>query len=129
MLPNRIHATTMKSQHRLTIWVIGESVLSDGIAASLQALQPGSQVVRKGIDLDFFKQYTEQQPQLIIYEKSSPDFERLIQIIRQEPGLCLLGIDLEGKPALLTQNAPILTESMAELSDLVLELARASDTT
>ncbi len=125
MIPNRMDTATMETQNRLTIWVIGESVLSDGIAASLQALQPGSRVVRKRIDLDFIKQFTEQRPQLIIYEKGSPDFERLIQILPQAPGLRLLGIDLEGNPALITQNAPMMTQSMAELSDLVLELARS----
>ena len=76
-----------------TIWIIGNSVLMDGVTACLEDRMVTNLVRFDSMNVDPVKRLRSGQPVLIIFELDASNSNHLIDLLRQRSDIHLLGID------------------------------------
>jgi hypothetical protein len=104
------------------VWVIGDSLLMDGIAACLDEQYIPSLVRLNDLDADFELRYEANNPKLIIFELDSPCSCGLFDLLREQPGINLIGIDRNCDRVIVLNSLQRNTQSMTELFQLVNEI-------
>lgn len=110
-----------------TIWIIGNTVLMDGVEACLRELKMDNLVRWNAISADFEKKLKALDPKLIIFERDTPGANILLNMLKENPGTHLLGIDLECNQVLLMNSLQIQTRSMSDLHRIVQDIASGSE--
>jgi hypothetical protein len=105
------------------VWIIGNTVLMDGVEACLRELRMDNLVRLNAIDVDFEKNLTNSHPNLIIFVRGAPGANNLLTILAENPGTHLLAIDLECNQVLVMNCFQIQTRSMSDLHRIVQEVA------
>ena len=105
------------------VWVIGTSLLMDGIASSLQGRKRKISLRKESIDPKLSARIQAKKPTLIIFEMVAPDSYLLLDLLRENPGIQLLGIDQTCSQVIILNSYQKQTHSMTELYQIVQEIA------
>lgn len=105
------------------IWILGNTVLMEGIEGCLRDLDFDDLTRWKTINADFDENLKAHRPDLIIFERDRPDYFRLLRLLEDKPGIHLLGIDLECNQALVINSFYFPTRTMSDLLQFVQEIA------
>ena len=116
--------STVKSYERPSpsIWVVGRSILMDGIAASLEARQFNCIVRLSEIDQCVDQEIHTGTPDLIIFEISPQISPVLIEILGKNARLHLLGLDRESNLMIVLDSFQFTTRSMDDFFNIVHEI-------
>lgn len=109
------------------IWIIGNTVLMDGVEACLRELKMENLVRWNAISSDFDKNLKTYHPKLIIFERDIPRANNLLIMLEQNPGTHLLCIDLECHQVLIMSSFNIQSQSMSDLHRIVKDVVSAKD--
>ena len=105
------------------VWIIGNTVLMDGVEACLREFKMDNLIHRVAISAEFEKNLKAYHPKLIIFERDTPDMINLLNILAENPGTHLLGIDLECNQLLVMNSFQIQIRSMSDLHRIVQDVA------
>lgn len=105
------------------VWIIGNTVLMDGVEAYLRGLKMDNLVRWNAINADFEKNLKAFHPKLIIFERDIPGAHNLLNVLAENPGTHLLGIDLECNQVLIMNSFQIQIRSMSDLHRIVQDVA------
>jgi len=105
------------------IWIIGNTVLMDGVEACLKELKLNDLVRWNAIHTDIDPYLRTHRPKLIIYELDTPGSYILLDLLKEQPGIHLLGIDLECNQVLVMNSFQRQTRTMTDLYQIVTEVS------
>lgn len=105
------------------VLIIGNTVLMDGVEACLRELQMDNLVHWNVISAEFEKDLKECRPRLIIFERDDSNANILLNLLRDNPGTHLLGIDCQCQHVLIINSFQIQTKSMSDLQRIVQDIA------
>jgi len=105
------------------VLIIGDTVLMDGVEACLRDLHMDNLVHWRAIHARFEEDLKACRPRLIIFERNTPDASVLINLLKDTPGIHLLGIDYECNHVVIMNSFQIQTRSMRDLQRIVQEAA------
>lgn len=101
------------------VWIIGNTLLMDGVEACLRELKLDNLVRWSTISANFDHDLKANHPTLIIFERNTPGSYELLQLLKENPGIHLLGIDLECNQVLVMNSYQIQTRTMGDLHQIV----------
>lgn len=116
------HKISVKDS-KAAVWLIGNSMLIDGVESCLRDLKMDNLVRWNVINADFAKNLKASHPELIIFEQGSPEVDKLLNMIQEYPGINMLGIDLESNKVLIMDSFQIQIRSMSDLHRVVQDIA------
>lgn len=110
-------------EKRPLVVLLGDSLLMDGVAVSLADWQLW-RMIRLDIDaLDIGECIGEcmasLDPELIVFELDSPWSSSILSLIKDQPGVLLIGLDLSRSRAIVLHSHQHLTQTMADLCQVV----------
>jgi len=105
------------------VWIIGNTVLMDGVEACLRELHMDNLIRWNAISAEFEKNLKTCHPKLIIFERDISSANKLLNILVENPGTHLLSIDLECNKVLIMSSFQIQIHSMSDLHRIVQEVA------
>ncbi len=105
------------------IWIIGNSVLMDGIAACLDDRRIPNLIRWEALDADLDINLHASQPNLILFELDTPGSYMLLDLLREQPGIHLLGIDQNCHQVLVLNSFIRKTRTMTDLHQIVDEIS------
>jgi len=105
------------------VWIIGNTVLMDGVESCLRELKMDNLVRWNAISAEFEKNLKAYHPDLIIFERDAPGASNLLNLLAENPGTHLLGIDLEFHHVLVMKSFQIQARSMSDLHRIVQDVA------
>ena len=110
-------------ERRPLVVLLGDSLLMDGVAVSLADWQLW-RMIRLDIDaLDIGECIGEcmasLDPELIVFELDSPWSSSILSLIKDQPGTLLIGLDLPCSRAIVLHSHQHLTQTMADLCQVV----------
>ncbi len=84
--------------------LFGDSLLMDGVEASLRASQ--SLGVMRILDTvtDLKKCLQALQPDMVIFDWDTPQSQLIISILRDQPGITLLGLDVHSRKVIIVSS-------------------------
>lgn len=109
---------------RPVILIIGESVMMDGIAYSLQEENLDNLVRWDELDSGFNAVRLPPSTNLIIFELEKPGIYRLFDLLREQPGIRLLGLHSSCEQVLVFGSCKKPSRTMAELYRIVREVMK-----
>jgi hypothetical protein len=105
------------------VWIIGNTVLMDGVEACLRELKMENLVRWNAIGADFEKDMKEFHPKMIIFDRDTHGVNNLLKMLQESPGTYLIDIDLECNQVLIMNSFQIQTRSMSDLHRIVKDIA------
>lgn len=106
-----------------SIWVIGNSVLMDGVTACLQERMITNLVRFDYMNVDSVKQLRADRPILIIFELDSTSSKYLIDLLRQRSDIHLLGIDQDCNQLIVFNSLTRTALTISSLYQIVKEIS------
>jgi hypothetical protein len=113
---------TDERKSRPVVWIIGNTMLMDGVEGCLRELKFNNLIRRSAISADFAIDMKANHPDLIIFERNTPGSFNLLQLLKENPGIHLLGIDLECNQVLVMNSYQIQTRTMGDLHQIVQDI-------
>ena len=108
-------------EHRKVIVLVGDSLLMDGVAASI-ADCPKIEVEQIDPAYGDLKQHVESLvPDLIVFELNSPEATSILSLLKKLSGILLIGIDLTSNQVMVVNSQQQLTQTMKDLHRLLQE--------
>lgn len=105
------------------VWVIGNTLLTDGLEACLRGRKMDNLVRWHAASAILRKKLNASLPKLIIFERDTPGVDHLFKMLAENPGTHFLGIDLESSQVLLMNSVQYQPRSMNDLHRFIQELA------
>jgi len=105
------------------IWIIGNSVLMDGIAACLEDRKISNLIRWETLDADLDLNLHGSQPDLILFELDTPGSYMLLDLLREQPGIHLVGIDQNCHQVIVLNSFIRKTRTMTDLYQIVDEIS------
>lgn len=106
-------------EQRPLVVLLGESLLMDGVAVSL-ADRKMLGTIRMDSDVADIRECLEAlQPDLIIFELDAPQSPSILSLLREQPGILLIGLDLACSRAIVLNSRQQMTRTMSELCLMV----------
>ena len=109
------------------IWVIGSSVLMDGVAACLSDRQIKNLVRWDNLSADLDVHLATSKPDLILFELDTPISHQLLDLLKRKPGIHLLGINRSCSQVIVLNSFKRTTRTMTDLSQIVQEIASGGE--
>ena len=107
-------------EKRPLVVLLGKSLLLDGVAVSLMDQQRLTMVRMESGTNVIQEQLGSLEPELIVFELDSPDAQSIISLLKDQPGILLIGLDLNCSRAIVLNSCQHLTQSMNDLQRVVL---------
>lgn len=104
------------------VWVVGRSILMDGIATYLGESEFSSLVQWETINDDFLQNIEMNMPIVIIFELDDPGASIFLDLLRDRPGVHLLGIDQYCDKVIVLNSIQRKTRTMADLFQIIHEI-------
>jgi hypothetical protein len=114
---------TDERKSRPVVWIIGNTMLMDGVEGCLRELKFNNLIRRSAISADFAIDMKANYPDLIIFERNTPSSFNLLQLLTENPGIQLLGIDAESNQVLVMNSYQIQTRTMTDLYNIVMGIS------
>ena len=106
-------------EKRPLVVLLGDSLLMDGVALSLASQQLWG-MIRLDIDvLDSGECLESLNPDLIVFELDSPWSSSILSLIKEQPDILLVGLDLSHSRAIVLNSHQHLTQTMNDLCQVV----------
>lgn len=105
------------------VLIIGNTVLMEGIDACLRELRMDNLIHWNAISAESEKDLKECRPKLIIFERDAPVVGILLNLLKDNPGTHLLGVDYKCHHVLILNSRQIHTRSMSDLQRIVQDIA------
>ena len=99
--------------------LLGDSVLIDGVAAGLASRQVPKMVRIDTFTADIVERLESLEPDLIVFELDAPRSSSIFTLLRQQPGILLLGLDLDYSQVLVLNSHHHITPTMNDLYQIV----------
>ena len=112
---------------RPIIWIIGNTVLMDGVAACLEERQITNLVHWDVLNADLDANLQASKPDLIIFELETPSTNMLLDLLKEQPGIQLLGLNQNCSQVIVLNSFQRTTRTMTDLYQVVQEVAGAGD--
>ena len=107
--------------NRPLVVLLGNSLLMDGVAVSLTTRQLLG-MVRMDVGADDIRQRIRSlEPDLVVFELDKPGTEKIISLIKDQPDLLLIGLDIDCSQAIVLNSRQQPTPSMNDLRRVVQE--------
>jgi hypothetical protein len=106
---------------RPIIWIIGNNVLMDGVATCLEERQIPNLIRWDTLNIDLKANLQACKPILIIFELDTPGSYILLDLLREHPGINLLGVDQRCNQVILLNSSMRKTRTMSDLFQIVRE--------
>lgn len=106
-----------------TIWIIGNSVLMDGVTACLEDRMVTNLVRFDSMNVDPVKRLRSGQPVLIIFELDASNSNHLIDLLRQRSDIHLLGIDQDCNQLIVFKSSTRKALTISSLYQIVKEVS------
>lgn len=106
-------------EQRPMVVLLGESLLMDGVAASLAGKEMLGTVRMNSHVKDIREHLETLQPDLVIFELDEPESPFLFSLLREQPGILLIGLDLACSRAIVLNSRQQMTRTMSELCLMV----------
>jgi hypothetical protein len=104
---------------RPLVVLLGDSVLIDGVAVSLGGC-PELGVARiDTLVIDIEACIKSLKPDLVVFELDSPYSAHILSLLREQPGIQLVGLDLTSNRVLVLNSRQHKTRSMDEFSHVI----------
>lgn len=114
---------TIRSQEsRPVIWIIGNNVLMDGVTSCLQERLVADLVRWDDLKFDLDTNLNVSNPILIIFELDHPGSYMLLHLLRERPGIQLLGINQNCNQVIVLNSLTRKTSKMTDLYQIVEKL-------
>ncbi len=104
------------------IWIIGNTVLMDGVANCLEERQVKNLVRWDTLNTELDANLQTSQPGLIIFELDTPGSYMLLDLLKEQPGIQLLGIDRNSNQVIVLNSSRRKTRTMTDLYQIVKEV-------
>jgi hypothetical protein len=99
--------------------LLGDSVLIDGVAAGLAGKQIPGMVRINTLTSDIVERLKSLEPDLIVFELDAPRSSSIFALLREQPGILLLGLDLDYSQVLVLNSRQHITPTMSDLYQIV----------
>jgi hypothetical protein len=100
--------------------VLGDSLLIEGVAMSLEDDGQRLRIVRVDTALPDFKERVKSlNPKLVIFELDNPRSPTMVLLLREQPGALFLGLDPDCNQVVVLNSSQHLARSMTELGQLL----------
>jgi len=104
------------------VWVVGHSILMDGIATYLGESEFSSLVRWESINDDFIQNIGLNLPIVIIFELDDPGSLMFLDLLRDRPGVHLLGIDRYCDKMIELNSIQRKTRTMTDLYKIISQI-------
>ena len=101
------------------VLLLGESILMEGVAASLAKSQLICMRHQVSVDLDLGGYIRHTQPDMIIFELGSASIEAMLSGLCQYTNILILGLDLDCQRAVVLISKQLPVQSMNDLGRLL----------
>ena len=105
------------------IWVIGDSVLMDGVANCLEDRMVPNLIRWKSLNMDMNANLRASRPSLIIFEMDTPGSYILHDLLREQPGIHLIGLNQNCNQVIVLNSFKRNTRSLNDLYLIVQEVS------
>jgi hypothetical protein len=110
-----------------SIWIIGNSVLMDGVTACLEDQKVPDLLRFDAINVNSVKKLRTEQPILIIFELDTSNSSYLIDLLRQRSDIHLLGIDQDCNQLIVFNSSTRKALTISSLYQIVKEISGGWD--
>lgn len=105
------------------VWIVGESVLIEGVATSLEGQKVLTLIRWEKVTTKFIQQALFRHPAVIIFEIDSLGSYRLMDLLSTCPGIQLVGIDRDCGQVMILSSYRRQSITMQHLTDIVIDVA------
>ena len=99
--------------------VLGDSLLMEGVAVSLADCRQMSLVRIDSNLFDIWQQIDVLDPDVIVFELEIPHSPFVLSLLKERPGILLLGLDLECNRVIVLNSRQHFTQTMHDLCQIV----------
>ena len=99
--------------------LLGDSVLIDGVAVGLAGRQVPSMVRIDTFTPDIAERLKYLKPDMIVFELDTPWSSSIFSLLREQPGILLLGLDLDSSQVIVLNSYRYITRTMNDLYQIV----------
>jgi hypothetical protein len=99
--------------------LFGDSLLMDGVEASLRASQSlGVMRIQDGV-ADLRKCLRSLRPDMVIFDWDTPQAQLIVSVLRDQPGVTLLGLDIHSRKVIIVSSHQYTPLSASELVQVI----------
>jgi DNA-binding NarL/FixJ family response regulator len=104
--------------NRLVV-LFGDSLLMDGVEASLRASESLSvmRILDMGVDLS--EHLHSLQPDVVLFDWDTPQAQLIVSVLRDQPGVTLLGLDVHSRKVIIVSSHQYTPLSASELVQVI----------
>ena len=99
--------------------VLGDSLLTEGVAAGLSNCPKLSLISINSNDLDIWQQVDKLNPDVIIFDLEFPNSSIILSLIKEKPGVLFLALDLDCNRVIVLNSRQHFTQTMHDLCQIV----------
>ncbi|MCP4543965.1 MAG: hypothetical protein GY832_43175 [Chloroflexi bacterium] len=99
--------------------LFGDSLLMDGVEASLRASQSLSVMRILDAVTDLRKCLQSLQPDMVIFDWDTPQAQLIVSVLRDQPGVTLLGLDVHSRKVIIVSSHQYTPLSVGELVQVI----------
>ena len=105
------------------IWIIGNTVLMDGVAACLEEQQIPNLAHWDAPNADLEAKLHSSKPDLIIFELETTDSYKLLDYFKEQPGIKLLGLNRNCSQVIVLNSFQRTIRTMTDLYQIVQDVS------
>jgi hypothetical protein len=106
-------------EKRPLVVLLGDSVLIEGVAASLGDREAPEVIHVDTPSADIHERLESLEPDLVVFELDSPYASPILSLLKEHPGLTLVGLDLTCSRAIVLNSQPFFAPSLDELVHMI----------
>jgi DNA-binding NarL/FixJ family response regulator len=99
--------------------VLGDSLLTEGVAVSLANCPQMSLIRIDSNAFDIWQQINALNPNVIVFDLEIPHSPLIFSLLKEKPGILLLGLDLECNRVIALNSRQHFTQTMHDLCQIV----------
>ncbi len=99
--------------------LFGGSLLMDGVAAGLCASQSVGMIRILDTVPDLRECLQSLQPDIVIFDWDTPEAQDIVSVLRDQPGVTLLGLDVHNKKVIIVSSHQCTPLSVSELIQVI----------
>ena len=104
---------------RPSVVVLGDSLLTDGVAVSLADCPQLSLLRIDSNVFDIWQQVNTLNPDVIVFDLETPHSPLILSLLKEKPGILLLGLDLACNRVIVLNSRQSFTQTMHDLCQII----------
>jgi chemotaxis response regulator CheB len=106
-------------EKRPLVLILGDSLLMEGIAASLTGCPQLSLICIDYSEFEIWQKADSLNPDVILFEMETPHSPFILSLLEERPGILLLGLDLSSSRVIVLNSRQHYSETMHDLWQIV----------